>query len=105
MAFARVIVEDQSSATFDEIRKTVNTIIFMLEAAGTSVTAGATAEQILSAWSAGIAVGVDSNPAATANIVPTNREIVCTKPNIRYPNRPGLAGTNNLVPVVPTDSI
>ncbi len=103
MAFARLIVEDQSSATFDQVRKTVNTLVFMLETANVSITAGATAEQVLQAWAAGISNGVDNNPAGTANIVSTNREIVCIKPYIRYPNRPGLVG--NLDPVTPNSDI
>lgn len=75
MAKARKVVGDINSAELDHLKRTVNTLILMLETAGTSITAGATAEQVLSAWSSGIAAGVDNNPAATANITSTNREI------------------------------
>ncbi len=80
MAVARFVTEDQNSATFDHLRRTVNTLVFMLANMGASVTAGATAEVIMSTISEGIAAGVDNNPAGTALVVVTNRPIELLAP-------------------------
>lgn len=88
MAFARLAVNDTSSEVIDEIKYAVNTLYFMLETAGTSITAGATAADVLSAWSAGIAAGRDNNPAATANITSTNRECVLILSTPLIPRKP-----------------
>lgn len=90
MAKARKIVNDQSSASFDHLQTTVNNLILMLETAAASITAGATAEQVLSAWAAGIAVGTDSNPSATANIVSTGLAIEGQWSTPQHPRRPYL---------------
>jgi len=81
MARCTVIVSDLGSVQVNNLIANVNTLILMLETAGASITAGATAAQVLQAWSAGIAVGKDSNPAATANIVSTGRPILGIKPS------------------------
>jgi hypothetical protein len=88
MARARKIVGDLNSAELDHLKRTVNTLILMLETAGTSVDDGATAEEILSAWSAGIAAGVDNNPESTANITSTGRTIEGLWTTPKHPDRP-----------------
>lgn len=84
MANARPVIADTNSQEVAELRRTVNSLLLMLETAAASITAGATAAQVLSAWSAGITAGRDSNPAGTANIVSSGREIVgvSSLPNI-----------------------
>tara|TARA_R100001244_G_scaffold53662_1_gene46564 strand:- start:6788 stop:7093 length:306 start_codon:yes stop_codon:yes gene_type:complete len=88
MAKARLIVADQHSAELDQIRRTMNALLLMIEGAEASLTAGADAEDVLNAWADGIAVGVDSNPAAIANVVATNVELVGTKPTPLHPRHP-----------------
>lgn len=80
MAVARFVTADQNSATFDHVRRTLNTLLFMIESATASVTAGATAEQILSVWGEAVTSGTDNNPSAVANIVSTNRPVELLAP-------------------------
>ncbi len=54
---------------------------------GASVTAGATAEAIMTALSAGIAAGVDSNPTSATNVVATNVPLEGTKPEPLVPRQ------------------
>lgn len=91
MAVARVVVADVGSQELESIRRTLNTVLFMMETAGASITATATAEEVLSAWSAGISAGIDSNPAATANIVSTNRPINLVAVSVAIPQQPKFA--------------
>lgn len=86
----RKINADQHSAEFDQVRRTQNNLLRMLEGAAASLTAGASAEDVLNAWADGIAVGTDSNPAPIANVVATNASVVGLKPtngggNPRHP--------------------
>ncbi len=76
MARAVVVVGDAPSADVAEMRRTINTLLLMLESAEASITAGATAEDVLNAWADAVRTGLDSNPAAIANIVSTGREVV-----------------------------
>lgn len=89
MAKARRIVGDQNSAEFDHLKKTVNNLLKMLESAGESLAAGATADDILQAWADGVAEGKDSNPGAVANVVSTGLEISGIKTIVQFPRRPG----------------
>lgn len=92
MAFVRLVVGDQSSAEFDQLRRTVNTLLQMLESAETSLTAGASAEDVLNAWADAVRTGTDNNPAAIANVSDTGLEIVGLRPMNRHPARPGSVG-------------
>lgn len=89
MAKARRIVGDQNSAEIDHLKKTVNTLLKMLETAGASIAAGASAEDVLSAWAAGVAEGKDSNPDGIANVESTGLEISGIKTIVQFPRRPG----------------
>ena len=97
MAIARQVIADTGSNEVAELRLALNTLILMLETAGASITAGATADEVLSAWSAGIAAGKDNNPAGTPNIVSTGREIAGVSPS---PNVP-LTARRGFVPMGP----
>ncbi len=92
MAQAVVVVGDSGSQEVDELRRTVNSLLLMLESAEASLTAGATAENVLNAWADAVRTGVDNNPAAIANIAPSNRQIVGVKVTPLHPRRP-LMGT------------
>lgn len=88
MAKARVVVGDQESEEFEELRRTVHTLLHMLETAKASITALASAEDVLSAWSDAVATGVDNNPNSIANVVSTGREVVGVVPSrLRAPRR------------------
>lgn len=87
MAKARVVVSDVSSEEVDELRRCVHSLLHMMETAAASITATATAEQVLSVWSAAIASGVDNNPNAVANVVSSGREIVGVYPSRKLPPR------------------
>jgi len=91
MAFVRLTVGDQSSAEFDQLRRTVNALLLMLESAADSITATATAEDVLNAWAAEVTAGRDTNPGAIANVVSTGVEIVGLRPMNRHPARAGAA--------------
>jgi hypothetical protein len=91
MAFVRLTLGDQSSAEFDQLRRTVNALLLMLETSEANLTAGASAADILNAWADAVRTGLDSNPASIANITPTNVEVVGLRPMNRHPGRPGFA--------------
>ncbi len=78
----RKINADQHSAEFDQLRRTVNNMLRMMETAKASITASATAEEVLEAWSDAIETGVDNDPndVATGDIVVSNGAIVGVKP-------------------------
>lgn len=78
----RKINADQNSAEFDQLRRTVNNILRMMETAKASITATATAEEVLTAWADAIETGVDNDPndVATGDIVVSNGAIVGLKP-------------------------
>ena len=104
MAFVRLTVGDQSSAEFDQLRRTVNALLLMLESASASVTAAATAENILKAWAEGITAGRDTNPGSVALVVPTNVEIVGLRPMNRHPARAGSALGTQLTAMTSDDA-
>lgn len=89
MAFVRLIVGDQSSAEVDQLRRTTNSLLQMLESAEASLTAGASAEDVLNAWADAVRTGTDDNPESIANVVSTSLEIVGLRPMNRHPARPG----------------
>jgi hypothetical protein len=60
----------------------------MIETAEASITATASAEDVLNAWADAVRTGLDDNPAAIANVVSTGREVVGLKPTPKHPRRP-----------------
>lgn len=97
MAKARVIVADQNSAEVDHLRRTVNTLLIMIESAEASITAGASAGDILDAWADAVRTGVDNNPAAIANVTSSGREILGLKGTPKHPDRARMAQTVSMV--------
>lgn len=97
MALSRPVVADSGSNEVAELRRTVNSLLLMLETAAASITAGASAEDVLTAWAEGIAAGSDSNPSAIADIVSTGRELAGQTP---IPNVP-LTGRRELIALDP----
>ena len=87
MAKARKVVGDQQSEEFDELRRTVHTLLHMLESAEASLTAGATAENVLNAWADAVRTGKDDNPESIANITSTGRDVVGVQPSRVTPAR------------------
>jgi len=87
MARARLVISDTSSEEVDQLRRTVNTLVLMLETAEASLTAGASAADVLNAWAATARTGTDDNSEAIANIVDTGRELVGMKPTPKHPRR------------------
>ena len=88
MARARLVVSDTSSEEVDQLRRTVNTLLLMIESAEASIAATATAEEVLGAWADAVRTGFDNNPDSVDHVVPTNREIVGIKPTPKHPQRP-----------------
>lgn len=76
----RKINGDQHSAEFDQLRRTVNNLLRMLEGAEASLAAGATAEAVLQAWADGVRDGADTNPDAETDVVGTAVPLVGLKP-------------------------
>ena len=105
MAKARLIRGDQSSAEFDQLRKTVNALLLILENAGTQVTGGATAGAVIQAIADGIASGADTNPQSRASYTGTNLEIVGLKPTAKHPDRPGFVAGTQLTTISTTDKL
>ena len=97
MAKARVVVGDQQSEEFDELRRTVHTLLHMLESAKEAIdTNGADAEQVLEAWADAVITGKDDNPTGIVNVVPTNREVLGVHPSRALPARPRMTQTVDL---------
>jgi len=105
MAKARLIRGDQSSAEFDQLRKTVNALLLILENAGNAVTGGATAGAALQAVAEGITAGADTNPQARASYTGTGVEIVGLKPTAKHPDRPGFVAGTQLTTLSATDKL
>lgn len=92
MAKAKVVVADQNSAEVDQLRKTVNALLVMLETAKDALPTPANrVEKVLASWADGIAIGKDSNPNSYSDAVATNVEIVGLQVTPRHPDRPGNA--------------
>lgn len=91
MALVRLVVGDQSSVEVDQLRKTVNALLLVLQRAGENIVAGDTAEAVLQSISEGIAVGSDSDPEATlVSGTATGLELVGLRVMNRHPRRPGM---------------
>lgn len=105
MAKARLIRGDQSSAEFDQLRKTVNALLLILENAGNMVTAGATAGAVIQAIGDAVASGADTNPQARAGYTGTGLEIVGLKPTAKHPDRPGFVAGTQLTTISATDKL
>lgn len=88
MARARYVISDTSSEEVDQLRRTVNTLVLMLETAEASLTAGASAEDVLNAWADAARTGTDDNPASIADITSTSRELHGLRPTPKHPRRP-----------------
>ncbi len=72
----REIVGDMQSAEIQQMRRSFNSLLRMLETAEASLTAGADAEDVLNAWADAIRTGQDDNPASIANVVSTDNEML-----------------------------
>lgn len=99
MAKKRLVVGDQSSAEIDQLRKTVNNLLKILENAGASITATCTAEEVILAIAAAVTTGVDDNAGTvgSADYVSSNLELVGVQPMNAHPGRPGSAVGTQLV--------
>jgi hypothetical protein len=93
MAFVRLVVGDQSSAEIDQLRRTSNAMIQILDnLAGTTFTALADFQEALANT---ISTGVDGDFTTITNAdsyVGTGLELVGTRPMNRHPARPGSVG-------------
>ena len=76
----RKINADQHSAEFDQLRRSFNNVLRMLEGAEASLAAGADAEAVLQAWADAVRDGVDANNDSETNVVATDVPIVGVKP-------------------------
>ena len=88
MARGRKVTADQHSEEFDELRRTVHTLLHMIENAKASLTAGVTAANVLNAWADAVATGKDDNPNSIANYVESGRDLVGVVPAVGHPRRP-----------------
>lgn len=87
MAKARVVVGDQNSAEFDELRRSFNSLLVVLENICAEVVATTlTAEEGLEALDAALSTGVDSSGTPAAH-VGTGRQVVGVKPQVLAPPR------------------
>ena len=105
MARVRLVVGDQSSAEVDQLRRTVNALLLVLEnLAGTTFTDHADLQEALANT---LSTGVDSDFTTTTSAdsyVGTNVEVVGLRPMNRHPSRPGFALGTQLVPMSADDA-
>lgn len=94
----RLVVGDQSSAEVDQLRKTTNALLLVLEnLAGTSFTALADFQEALENT---LTTGVDSDFTTATNAdsyTGTGAELVGLRPMNRHPRRPGFVVGDNVV--------
>lgn len=88
MARARLVVADTNSGEIEQLRRTLNSLLHMLESAEASLDNSATAEAVLAAWAAAVRTGTDDNPDSETGVLPSGREIVGLKPTPTHPRRP-----------------
>jgi len=93
MAFVRLIQGDQSSAEFDQLRRTSNALLLVLEnLAGTTFTTLADLQEALANT---LSTGTDSDfttGTSADSYVGTGVELVGLRPMNRHPARPGSVG-------------
>lgn len=91
--FVRLVVGDQSSAEVDQLRRTTNSLLLILEnLAGTTFTALADMQEALANT---LSTGVDSDFTTATNsdaYVGTGLELVGLRPMNRHPARAGSVG-------------
>lgn len=97
MAKVRLVVGDQSSAELDQLRRTCNALLLVLEnLAGTSFTALADFQEALENT---LSTGLDSDFTTATNsddYSGTGVELVGLRPMNRHPRRPGAVPGSNL---------
>ena len=86
MAKARKVVADQNSEELDQLRRTVHSLMIILENVGTNLAAAIDPADVGTALEAAIATGVDSD--TSGGYVPTGIEIVGVDPTPKHPRRP-----------------
>lgn len=105
MAKVRLVVGDQSSAETDQLRKTVNGLLLVLEnLAGSTFTTLADFQEALEN---SLSTGLDSDfTTATSadSYTGTGAELVGLRPMNRHPRRPGLVVGENLKPASVDDA-
>ncbi len=73
----REIVGDTQSAEIQQMRRSFNSLLRMMETAEASITTGsASAEEVLGAWADAIRTGRDDNPDTVSNVLVSDEEIV-----------------------------
>jgi len=94
MARARKVVADTSSEEIDQMRRTLNNLLRVLETAGANIVAGDTAEAVIQSIGEGIAAGADTDPETTlASGAASGLELVGVKPTPLHPRRRGAVAT------------
>lgn len=87
MAKARVVIGDQNSAEFDELRRSFNSLLIVLQNICAEVEATTlTAEEGFEALGAALAAGVDAS-GSPAGHVGTGRQVVGVKATPTIPQR------------------
>lgn len=93
MAKARLVVADVGSAEMDQLRRSVNALIVVLQNVASEVDAGnITADEAFTVVLNSLSTGVDSSitgvDGGANNYAGTTREIVGTKPTPLHPKQP-----------------
>lgn len=83
----RRVLADMNSAEVDQLRRGLNNLLRMMENARASITANASAEDVLKQWSDAINTGTDDNPNSIANVVSSSCPIEGCKPDVLHPKR------------------
>lgn len=88
MAVARIVVDDAPNEVVQQLVRTVNGLLLMIEEAEAAITATATAEEVLNAWADAVRTGRDNNPATVDHYVGSGAELVGVRLSPRVPARP-----------------
>jgi hypothetical protein len=94
----RRLVSDKNSAEVDQLRRTVNALLLVLE--NLSTTSFTTVTDLQEALANTLATGVDSDyttPESSDSYVGTGVELVGVRPTPKHPVRPGMAAGTQLV--------
>jgi hypothetical protein len=101
MARARKVVSDTHSAEMDEVRRTLHSLMLVLESVASSVDAGTiTADEAFTALLAALQTGSDddiTNIDGGANdYVGSGKELAGVRPTPTHPRRPRITGSEEM---------
>lgn len=109
MAKVRLVVGDTPSVEVDQLRRSMNALLLIIENVASQVSAGdVTAEEGFTALQAALSAGMDDDiegvGGGSNNYVGTKVEVVGLRPMNRHPRWAGTATGTNLKPMEADDA-